>query len=83
MEYAKWKYSISIVLGILMASVVALFMGNAITAVLAGVLTAGITSWIASLNWAGAEKFSGELACKMSAAGAMKHSHSYVTSEDL
>lgn len=53
----KNQYSESIVIGLLAGAVVALIVGNSTTAILAGVITAGIAAWVGSLQWGKAREF--------------------------
>lgn len=61
----KNQYSVSIAMGILAGAVVALVVGNSTTAILAGVITAGIAAWVGSLQWSKAREFSDKVAKKM------------------
>lgn len=63
----KNQYAISIVMGILMGAMIALLIGNTTTAILAGVVSAGFTAWVGSLQWSKAKEF----AIDMSIAGKM------------
>lgn len=59
----KNQYVISIVVGVFVGALVALMVGST-TAILAGVVSAGFTAWIGSLQWNKARKFAIEVAGK-------------------
>lgn len=58
----KNQYSVSIMMGLLVGAAVALLVDNSITAILAGVIAAGITTWTGSLQWSKAREFAVEMA---------------------
>lgn len=62
----KNQYSVSIVMGILVGAVVALLVGNTTTAILAGIITAGIATWFGSLQWERAREFATMVAKEVS-----------------
>lgn len=61
-QYAVSIMAVSIAIGILVGAMVALMIGNTTTAILGGVVSAGSTAWISSLQWSGARKFATDVA---------------------
>lgn len=55
------RYALSICTGIIMGAIIALVVGNTITAVLSGVITAGVTAWIRSLQWEKAKEVASDV----------------------
>lgn len=68
----SWKrqYSIAMAAGILIGSIIALMIGNKLTAILAATVAAGITTWICSLDWIRIGEFIQRLVNKMNFQGA-------------
>lgn len=56
------RYALSICSGIIMGAIIALVVGNTITAVLSGLITAGVTAWIGSLQWEKAKEVTSDVA---------------------
>lgn len=61
----RHQYAISIAVGVFIGAMVALMIGNTTTAILGGIVSAGFTAWIASLQWSGARKFATDVADKL------------------
>lgn len=64
----KFRYASSIGMGVLVGTIIALFVGNTTTAILCGVISAGLTTWLGSLQWSRAKKFATDVADRMDVA---------------
>jgi len=62
----KYQYSVGITFGVLAGGLSSLFVTVASTAIYVGIIIAGLTSWVISLDWSLAKKFHGQVVEKLS-----------------